>query len=288
MKALVYTQPNEVIYRDETDPVPGEGEVLVRVDAVGICGSDLHAYLGHDERRIAPLILGHEAAGIVVGSSMDGQKVVINPLVTCGHCSNCLSGRSNLCAGREIVSMTPRQGAFAQFLSIPISNLVPVPEGMDMVKAALAEPLATGWHAVTIAGKAVHRPLAESRALVFGGGAVGMAAALSLHAQGCRDILLAETNELRRNTAAQEGICTPFDPINNNIASESSVDVVIDCVGGKPTRVGAISAIRPGGVIVHVGLMDGANGMDVRKLTHRPQGCARSDYQGGRDHQVRP
>ena len=267
MKALVYIQPNEVIYSEETDPVPGEGEVLVRVDAVGICGSDLHAYLGHDERRIAPLILGHEAAGVIVGSSMNGQKVVINPLVTCGHCKACLLGRSNLCADREIVSMAPRQGAFAQFLSIPVSNLVPVPEGMDMAKAALAEPIATGWHAVTMAAKAAHRPLAENRALVYGGGAVGMAAALSLYAQGCRNILLAETNELRRKTAAQAGICRPFDPINNNKAGENSVDVVIDCVGGKPTRVGAISAIRPGGVIVHVGLMDGVDGIDVRKLT---------------------
>ena len=78
---------------------------------------------------------------------------------------------------------------------------------------------------------------------------------------------MAETNELRRKTAAQAGICTPFDPINNNKAGENSVDVVIDCVGGKPTRVGAISAIRPGGVIVHVGLMDGVDGIDVRKLT---------------------
>ncbi len=267
MKALVYTQPNEVIYRDERDPIIGENEVLVRVDAVGICGSDLHAFLGHDERRIGPLILGHEAAGVVVGGQMSGQQVVINPLVTCGTCDACISGRSNLCAAREIVSMAPRQGAFAQFLSIPKSNLVLIPEGMDMAKAALAEPIATGWHAVTVAAKAAFRPLAESRALVFGGGAVGMAAALSLYAQGCRNILLAETNELRRKTAHKSGICTPFDPVSNNIAGESSVDLVIDCVGGKPTRAGAILAIRPGGVIVHVGLMDGTDGMDVRKLT---------------------
>jgi len=267
MKALVYTQPNKVIYREEADPVLSEGDAKVRVEAAGICGSDLHAYLGHDNRRPGPLILGHEAAGVVVGGSMDGQKVVVNPLVTCGHCSACLSGRSNLCAKREIISMAPRQGAFAQFLSVPEHNLIPVPEGMNMAKAALAEPIATGWHAVSVAAKAMHRPLAESRALVFGGGAVGLSAALSLHAQGCTDILLAETNELRRKTVARADICKPFDPINNNIAGDNSVDVVIDCVGGKPTRAGAISAIRPGGVIVHVGLMDAAGDMDVRKLT---------------------
>jgi len=267
MKALVYTRPKEVTYREEADPVTGQGDALVRVDAVGICGSDLHAYLGHDERRIAPLILGHEAAGVVVGGTMDGQRVVVNPLVTCGKCPACLSGRSNLCPGREIISMAPRQGAFAQLVSIPERNLIFVPKDMSMTRAALAEPLATGWHAVTTAARAAHRPLAECRTLVFGGGAVGLAAALSLNAQGCRDILLAETNELRRETVKKTGICIPFDPVSNNLVGDNSVDVVIDCVGGKPTRAGAISAIRPGGVIVHVGLMDGADGMDVRKLT---------------------
>jgi threonine dehydrogenase-like Zn-dependent dehydrogenase len=267
MKALVYTQPNEVVYRDEDEPIVEQDDVLVRVDAVGICGSDMHAYLGHDERRIAPLILGHEASGVIVGGGHDGERVVVNPLVTCGKCPACLSGRSNLCFQREIISMAPRQGAFAQYISIPQRNLVSVPDGMDMTKAALAEPIATGWHAVTKAAQASHRPLAESRALVFGGGAVGLSAALSLYAQGCREILLAETNELRRATVEKAGICTPFDPINNNIAGESSVDVVIDCVGAKPTRAGSIAAIRPGGVIVHVGLMDAADGMDVRKLT---------------------
>lgn len=267
MKALVYTQAKEVIFRDETDPVVEQGEVLVRIEAVGICGSDLHAFLGHDERRIGPLILGHEGSGTVVGGEMDGQKVVINPLVTCGACPDCLSGRSNLCANREIISMAPRQGAFAQLVSIPERNLVAVPEGMDMTRAALAEPIATAWHAVSVAAQKTHRPLAECRALVFGGGAVGLAAALSLHAQGCKNILLAETNELRRQTVDKEGICTSFDPINNNIVDENSVDVVVDCVGGNPTRKAASAAIRPGGVIVHVGLMDALDGLDVRKIT---------------------
>jgi len=267
MKALVYTGPQQVEYRDEPAPVRSFDDVLVKVDAVGICGSDMHAYLGHDERRVAPLILGHEASGVVVNGTLGGKRVVVNPLVTCGTCPACLSGRSNLCAEREIISMAPRQGAFAELISIPERNLIVVPEGMDMAKAALAEPIATAWHAVTAAARAAHRPLAESRALVFGGGAVGMAAALSLRAQGCGDILLAETNAMRRETVAKEDVCLPFDPLSDNRAGDNSVDVVIDCVGAKPTRAGAIDAVRPGGVIVHVGLQDGADGMDVRKLT---------------------
>jgi len=267
MKALVYTDVETVEFQEFPDPEVGDGEVLVQVKAVGICGSDLHAYLGHDSRRIAPLILGHEAAGFAVGGVFDGQAVVINPLVTCGQCAACVSGRSNICERREIISMAPRQGAFAQYITIPERNLVVVPEGMSLTKAALAEPIATGWHAVTAAAKACDRPLAECRALVYGGGAVGLSAALSLYAQGCRNILLAETNELRRETVEKENICTTFNPSANNMADESSVDVVIDCVGGRLTREGASAAARPGGVIVHVGLMDSDDGIDIRKLT---------------------
>ncbi len=267
MKALVYTEPGTLNYRDEPDPVCQSGDVLLKIDAVGICGSDLHAFLGHDERRPAPLILGHEASGTIVGGKNDGAKMLVNPLVPCGRCSACVSGRTNICPSRQIVSMAPRQGAFAQLLSIPEHNLIQVPGGMDMVKAALAEPIATGWHAVAKAAKAADRPLAECRALVLGGGAVGLSAALSLNAQGCRNILLAETNALRRATAKKEEFCTPFDPLDNNLAEPNSIDVVIDCVGANTTRKAAVGAVVPGGVIVHVGLMDADDGIDVRKLT---------------------
>lgn len=267
MKALVYTDVETLEYRDFQDPEVGEEEVLVQVEAVGICGSDLHAYLGHDSRRIAPLILGHEAAGIVKGGKFDGKAAVINPLVTCGTCLACVSGRSNICVRREIISMAPRQGAFAQYIKIPERNLVIVPEGLSLTKAALAEPIATAWHAIATAVRAHPRPLSECRTLVYGGGAVGLSAALSLYAQGCRDIYLAETNELRRQTVEEEFICTVFNPVDGNPAGDGSFDVVIDCVGGRQTREGASAAVKPGGVIVHVGLMDSNDGIDIRRLT---------------------
>ncbi len=267
MKALVYTQPSEVVYREESEPVPGRGDAMVQVSAVGICGSDVHAFLGHDERRVAPLILGHEASGVVIGGALDGERVVINPLVTCGECEDCRSGRSNICGSREIISMAPRQGAFAEFVSIPERNLVTLPAELDLTHAALAEPIATAWHAVAKAAALANRPLDAAKALVFGGGAVGLSAALSLHAQGCREIFLAETNASRRETAEMTAVCRPFDPVNEQIPEDGSIDVVIDCVGGTVTRAGASSAIRPGGVIVHVGLLDRADGLDIRKLT---------------------
>jgi threonine dehydrogenase-like Zn-dependent dehydrogenase len=113
MKALVYTAPESLVPR-RTGPELPSGECLVRVEAVGICGSDMHAYLGHDERRPAPLILGHEAAGVVVDGPLQGKRVTVNPLATCGKCRACKTGRNNLCANRQILSMVPRQGAFAE------------------------------------------------------------------------------------------------------------------------------------------------------------------------------
>ena len=113
MKALVYTGPESLEYRDANDPVMGDGEALIRIESVGICGSDMHAYLGHDERRPAPLILGHEAAGVAA----DGRRFTVNPLVTTGADAWSKEGRDNPCPDRQIISMAPRQGAFAEKLA---------------------------------------------------------------------------------------------------------------------------------------------------------------------------
>ncbi|MGH1590260.1 zinc-dependent alcohol dehydrogenase [Methylobacterium phyllosphaerae] len=148
MKALIYTGPNALIVDDVPVPVPGAGEALVRVEAVGICGSDMHAYHGHDARRPAPLILGHEAAGRVVEGPRAGARVAVNPLVTCGRCPACESGRTHLCPSRQILSMPPRPGAFADYVCVPEKSLVPIPDALSTTHAALAEPLAVAYHAV--------------------------------------------------------------------------------------------------------------------------------------------
>ncbi len=267
MKALVYIAPNNLEYRDEPDPVPGEGEVLVRVEASGICGSDMHAYFGHDERRLAPLILGHEVSGEVISGKQKGQRVVVNPLVTCGHCDDCLSGRSNLCRERQIISMQPRQGAFSELLKMPERNLITIPDDMSYLHAALTEPVATAMHAVVEAVRVSRRPLSELRVLVLGGGAIGISVALILYSQGCRQIRLGETNELRRQTVRATQVCEVYDPINDPAPEADSWDIVIDAVGGKATRQAASRAVKPGGAIVHIGLMDNSGGLDVRKLT---------------------
>ena len=197
MKALVYDGVETLTHREMPDPEPKAGEHLIRVTAVGICGSDMHAYLGHDDRRPAPLILGHEAAGVIVEGPQKGRRVTINPLVTCGDCAYCRAGRENLCPGRQIISMPPREGAFAQFVSMPEQNLVTVPENVPLDRAALAEPLAVSWHAVRLGIDALH-PSMDRQALVIGGGAIGLAAALALEAMGIEEVEIVEPNDLRR------------------------------------------------------------------------------------------
>ena len=265
MKALVYTGTREMTYRDEPAPRRVADEVLIRVDAVGICGSDMHAYHGHDPRRVPPLILGHELAGEVLEGPMRGRRVTVNPLITCGHCEYCVSGRNNLCANRTMIGMT-RAGGFAELVTTAASSVIDLPEGMSTRAAALTEPAATALHAINTAVKSLARPLPECRALVVGGGAIGLLTALLLRAYGCRHVRLAETNPLRRASAERAGAGEGFDPAAEP-PSPNSVELVIDAVGMKATRAMAISAVKPGGVVVHVGLGDWASEIDMRKLT---------------------
>ncbi|MEP6657924.1 MAG: alcohol dehydrogenase catalytic domain-containing protein [Betaproteobacteria bacterium] len=266
MKALVYTAPHTMTYRDEPDPVARAGEVVIEVDAVGICGSDMHAYHGQDPRRSPPLILGHELAGTVVAGEGVGRRVTVNPLITCGTCEYCSTGRDNLCPHRTMIGMT-RAGGFAQRLSIPESSVIALPPTMEARTAALTEPAATGLHALRLARRDLARPLPELRALVIGGGAVGLLTALLLRAYGCRDIALSEVNALRRASATGAGDFQVFDPLTEHGPGPNSVDLVIDAVGAKATRRDALVAVKPGGVVVHIGLLDWASEIDMRKLT---------------------
>ncbi len=162
--------------------------------------------------------------------------------------------------------MPPRQGAFAEFVRIPERNLVVIPDELPIEKAALAEPIAVSWHAVRIGMEKLHKPLAACRVVVLGGGAIGLAAAIVARHFGAGDISVAEPNGLRRKAlSAQEGF-DAYDPVAGAPAADS-VDLVIDAVGAAGTRAAACTMVRPGGVIVHAGLLPGADGLDVRKIT---------------------
>ena len=267
MKALVNTAVDTLEYKDHVAPVSKSGEELVKVEYSGICGSDMHAFLGHDVRRPTPLILGHEASGTIVGGRRDGVWVTINPLNGCDTCSSCRSGRSNICNRREIISMPPRPGAFAEFVSIPSKNLLEVPTFDFLKLAALTEPLACGWHAARLGLRAQDAPLSDLKCLVFGGGAIGVGAALSLRAMGVQDITVVEVNPLRLDTLNGISGFEVSDGRDPKAAAPGSVDLIIDGVGLASTRASACELAKPGGVISHIGLGSGEGGVDVRRLT---------------------
>jgi len=269
MKALVYTQPEEMLLREQPAPRAGEQEVVLKIDAVGICGSDMHAYHGHDPRRLPGLVLGHEFSGTIVESRSAahpvGARVTGNPLITCGRCEYCISGRDNLCARRTMVGMT-RAGAFAEFMSIPGASLIELPQDLPPAKAALTEPAATAVHAINRSLPFLARPLLESRCLVLGGGAIGMLAALLLRHHGARGTLVTEVNPGRRKAIEAHAGAATLDP-REAAPEEGAFDFVIDAVGSKLTRVSALKAVKPGGVVMHVGLQDWDSEIDMRKLT---------------------
>jgi threonine dehydrogenase-like Zn-dependent dehydrogenase len=267
MKALVYTGPNSLAYRDEPYPVAEPGEVIVKVEAVGICGSDMHAYHGYDSRRPAPLILGHEAAGRIVGGSRDGERVTINPLVVDPACPYAIEGRWHLSPTRQILSMPPRPGAFAEYVRVPERNVVPIPDSMPIAHAALAEPVAVAWHAVRLGVERLHQPLAACRVAVLGGGAIGLASAIIARHFGAKGVRIGEPNALRQRTITQQEAFDVYTPGGDADPARDSVDLVIDAVGAAVTRAAACAMVRPGGVIVHAGLLPGQDGLDIRKIT---------------------
>ncbi|MBI5901051.1 MAG: galactitol-1-phosphate 5-dehydrogenase [Rhodocyclales bacterium] len=269
MHALVYTQPNEVCLQDRPYPEATDGEVIIRIEAAGICGSDMHAYHGHDPRRKPGLVLGHEFAGVVVESRdvslAAGDRVSGNPSITCGICDNCVQGRSNLCTQRGMVGMT-RPGAFAEFMSIPAASLIKLPDSLDSDAAALTEPAATALHAINLSQRVLHRPLQEGRVLLLGGGAIGMLGALLLKHYGVDQLAVVELNAMRRRSIAEHVGCEVIDTTQQTLA-ESSYDLVLDCVGAAATRKLAFTAVKAGGVIMHIGLQDWESEIDMRKLT---------------------
>jgi 2-desacetyl-2-hydroxyethyl bacteriochlorophyllide A dehydrogenase len=269
MKALVYTQPKELQLQKRPRPVLEPDEVVLRIEAVGICGSDMHAWHGHDPRRKPGLVLGHEFVGRITASAArgfePGTRWTGNPLITCGVCEYCMQGRNNLCSNRTMVGMT-RPGAFAEYMSIPAASLVAIPQDMPARSAALTEPAATAWHAINLSIRALARPLHECSVLVIGGGAIGTLAALLYRRLGVERLVVAELNPKRRATLRQAVECEVVDPRESPLQNDV-FGHVMDAVGAKATRHQALAAIKPGGVVMHVGLQDLASEIDMRKLT---------------------
>ena len=270
MQALVYTDTQKLIYREEKDPKLVKGESIIKVSASGICGSDMHAYHGKDDRRIPPLILGHEISGIIHKGNEVGKKVVLNPLITCGLCNFCKNGREHLCSKRIILGMNKpieRQGGFAEYVSIPDKNIYDLPKNLSIKEAPIAEPCAVALHAVELGEKELVNPLKNNKALVIGAGAIGLLCGLILtKIKQCKDITIVDPNEKRLGVSLKYLHAKGFKPDSKNI-TDNHFDVVFDTVGLEITRQQAIKSIKPGGAIIHIGLTQPSGIFDFRKTT---------------------
>jgi len=265
MKALVYTGPDQMEIRDVPEPVASDGQCIVDVAYCGICGSDMHAYHGHDSRRVPPLVLGHEAVGVVQTGQYSGKRVAINPLMTCGLCDACMSGRMHLCSNREPIGMR-MPGAFAERVLIREQNLIVLPDKLSFKHAVLAEPMACAVHAVAIGFSRLARPREETKVVILGGGAIGLLSALVFREKGIGRLLIAETNEKRRHVLEQSVDAETYNPLKDN-PDTAGADIILDSVGSGATRYTASQLVAPGGTIVHIGLQDNEPGLDTRRLT---------------------
>ncbi len=270
MKALVYTGTEKLEYTNFENPKLVSGESVIKVSASGICGSDMHAYHGKDERRIPPLILGHEVSGVIEEGNNKGKKVVLNPLITCGNCEYCNSESEHLCEKRIILGMNKpieRQGGFAELVSVPNKNIYELPKGLDIDKAPIAEPTAVSLHAVELAEKNIKKPLKNCKSLVIGGGAIGLLCALILEKiKNCGDVYLSEPNSKRLKVCSSSLKSKAVKPDDSNL-KDNQFDVVFDTVGLEITRQSAIKLIKPGGSIIHIGLTHPSGVFDFRKAT---------------------
>lgn len=272
MKMLVYEGPERIVLANAAMPAVASDELLIRVRAVGICGSELEGYLGHSSVRVPPLVMGHEFCGEVADVGADagdwrlGERVVVNPLIGCGRCRNCLSGRANICHSRAIVGIH-RPGAFAEYVAVPVSGVTRVPDEMDADFASLAEPLAVAVHSVKL-GLA---PLED--VVIIGAGPIGLLTLQAAKLTGCRRAVVVERQPSRLQAAERLGAiaATPEEAraVVTGLAGSEGAETVIDCVGNGATRKLAMELAASGGTIVMVGLGQGETAMPMNDLVRR-------------------
>ena len=262
MKALLLSEYRHLELTELATPKPNRGEVLIRVAACGICGSDVHGYDGSSGRRIPPIVMGHEAAGMVaalgdgVSAFAQGDRVTFDSTVYCGECPNCLRGDINLCDRREVLGVScgdyRRSGAFAEYVSVPARIVHRLPDNLSFEQAALLEAVAVALHAVSLVP--VSR---DSRALVVGAGMIGLLLQQALRVAGAERVFVADVDTTRLAFSKQLGsTATLSDRVPQRIAeltNGAGVDLAIEAVGKTESVNTAIDSVRKGGSVVLVG-----------------------------------
>ncbi|MFC3799569.1 zinc-binding dehydrogenase [Cohnella sp. GCM10012308] len=271
MQALVYQGPEKLAIEQVDVPSIEPHEVLVKVESVGICGSELEGYLGHSSVRVPPLVMGHEFCGRVaaLGDQANGlsleDKVVVNPLIACRACPSCMRGEYNICRNRKIVGIH-RPGAFADYVAVPFENAIRVPQEMDASLASLAEPLAVAIHAVKLGFK----PLDDL--LIYGAGPIGLLCVAAARQMGAGSIVVLDLQPARLAHAEKLGAIglSPREIEDRREALfPQGMPVIIDCVGVQATREQAMNLVDPGGAVIMVGLGHGKSELPMNHLVRQ-------------------
>jgi L-iditol 2-dehydrogenase len=280
LKALLHTEPYCLEYTDFPDPQPGDDELLVRVKACGICGSDVHGFTGKTGRRIPPLIMGHEAAGVVQGIGENargfrkGDRVCFDSTVYCNKCAACRAGKYNRCVNRQVLGVSvpefKRHGAFAEYVAVPWWIVAGIPDNMSFVQAALLEPVSIGMHAANRACISI-----GDTVVVVGAGTIGLFVLQACKLKGAR-VIICDINEFRLGIARKLGADVVMNPAAVNLKETvfkatdgGGADVAFEVVGFAQTFADAVSVTKTGGHLVAVGNLQKTAEFNLQELVAR-------------------
>ncbi len=265
MDALVLKSYGNLVLSRVEKPVPGPDEVLIRIRATGICGSDVHGFNGSTGRRIPPLIMGHEAAGIIEASGknvkefQNGDRVTFDSTIYCGECFYCRQGKINFCQNRKVLGVGcdeySRDGTFAEYICVPERILYRLPDELSFQEGAMIEPLSIALHAVNITPVSL-----GDTAIVFGAGVIGLLTLQVLLASGCSRVFVADLDEERLNIARELGAAGVFNSAEKDVPREilaltggRGADCAIDAVGLSVTANSGLQTLGRGGTLTMIG-----------------------------------
>ena len=280
MKALLLSEYKHLEVTDIPVPAIGADEILVRVAACGICGSDVHGYDGSSGRRVPPIVMGHEAAGVVetvgedVGDFRPGDRVTFDSTVYCGTCACCRRGDVNLCDRREVLGVScgdyRRAGTFAEFVVVPARIAYQLPETLSFHEAALLEAVAVALHAVSLVPI---RP--DSTALLLGAGTIGLLLQQALRVAGCSRVFVADVDATRLALSEKLGATEVLKSGPDLVAklldrtNGVGVDLAVEAVGITATVTSAIESVRKGGTVLLVGNITPEVTIPLQKVVSR-------------------
>lgn len=281
MKALLLTNYMELEVTDLADPQPAPNEVLIRVRACGICGSDVRGLDGSTGRRIPPLVMGHEAAGVIAGIGRDvtgwspGDRVTFDSTVNCGQCYFCRRGEINLCDHRQVLGVScgdyRRQGAFAEYVAVPASILYRLPDTLSFDHAAMIEAVSVAVHAVNLTPHSV-----ADTAVVVGCGMIGQLAIQAAKVAGFARVLAIDVDDAKLDLARRFGAGSTFNPTACDAPAEvlaetcgRGADAVLEAVGATDPVRTAIACARKGGAVTLIGNVSPSVDLPLQQVVTR-------------------